>query len=311
MQLIRGLHNLRTAHRGCVLTIGNFDGVHRGHQAILKHLLRCARARHLPAAVLSFEPLPREYFSGERAPARLTNLREKCAALDCYGAERFVCLRFDERMRNLATAEFIDEILVSRLGVQHVLVGHDFRFARDRSGTIEDLRQAGAHHGFTVEELAPFCVDGVRVSSTRVRAALETGEMNEAAALLGRPFRMSGRVIGGQQLGRRLGYPTANLSPGRLRVPISGVFAARVTTRSLRRYPAVVNVGTRPVVNGQHVLIEAHLLDFSGDLYGAHMKVDFIARLRGEEWFPSLDALVEQMRRDEAEARELLHVSAP
>lgn len=310
MQLIRGLHNLRPEHRGCVLTVGNFDGVHRGHQAILKHLKQRAVELAVPAAVLSFEPLPREYFDGSSAPARLTNLREKCEALACYGADRFVCLRFNEAMRELDTAEFIDRILVRGLGVRHVLVGHDFRFARHRSGTIDDLRRAGADLGFTVEELAPVRVAGDRVSSTLVRAALESGDLAEATSLLGRPYRMSGRVIPGQQLGRKLGYPTANIPPGRRRVAISGVFAARVTTRELRRHPAIVNVGTRPVVNGEGVLIEAHLLDFDGDLYGTHMKVDFLARLRGEEWFPTLDALIEQMRQDESEARELLEVAA-
>lgn len=310
MQLIRGLHNLRPEHRGCVLTVGNFDGVHRGHQAILKHLKQRARDLNVPAAVLSFEPLPREYFDGASAPARLTNLREKVQALDCYGADRFVCLRFNEAMREMATSEFIERILVHGLGIRHVLVGHDFRFARHRSGTIDDLRRAGAEHGFSVEELAPVLVAGERVSSTLVRAVLDSGDLAEAASLLGRPYRMSGRVIAGQQLGRKLGYPTANISPGRLRVAINGVFAARVTTRELRRHPAIVNVGTRPVVNGRGVLIEAHLLDFTGDLYGAHMKVDFLARLRGEEWFPNLDALIEQMRQDEAEARELLEASA-
>jgi riboflavin kinase / FMN adenylyltransferase len=306
MQLIRGLHNLRAHHRGCVVTIGNFDGVHRGHQEILRLLAERGRAHAVPGAVLSFEPLPREYFEPEQAPARLTRFRERFDALAHYGAERFVCLRFDHVVRDMDGKQFIDQILVRSLGARHVLVGHDFHFGRDRTGTIALLRAAGERDGFAVEELLPVMIDGERISSTLVRAALARGDLARAEQLLGRPYSMSGRVVRGQQLGRKLGFATANIRPQRSRVALAGVFAARVTGGGLQGHPAVVNVGTRPVVQGKEILIEAHLLDFDRDLYGAHLRVDFISRLRGEDWFPSLDALIVQMRQDEQQARNVL-----
>ncbi|MET0657135.1 MAG: bifunctional riboflavin kinase/FAD synthetase [Steroidobacteraceae bacterium] len=311
MQLIRGLHNLRAHHRGCVVTIGNFDGVHRGHQEILRLLSTRAREHGLPGAVISFEPLPREYFDPERAPARLTRFRERFEALDRYGTERFLCLRFNREIRDMDAPRFIDAVLVRGLGARHVLIGHDFHFGRDRSGTIELLRTTGAQAGFTVEEIRPVTDTGERISSTLVRAALAGGDLSRARELLGRPYAMSGRVIHGEKLGRKLGFPTANILPQRLHVPVSGVFAARVHGGGLRDHPAVVNVGTRPVVEGEQTLIEAHVLDFAGDLYGAYLQVDFIARLRAEEWFPSLDALVEQMRLDEQQARRILTAASP
>ena len=311
MQLIRGLHNLRADHRGCVVTIGNFDGVHRGHQEILRLLATRAREHGVPGTVISFEPLPREYFYPEHAPARLTRFRERFEALARYGAERFLCLRFNREIRDMDAPRFIDAVLARGLGARHVLIGHDFHFGRDRSGTIELLRTTGMKAGFTVEELRPVTDSGERISSTLVRAALAGGDLSRAHELLGRPYSMSGQVIHGEKLGRKLGFPTANILPKRLRVPVSGVFAARVQGGGLRDHPAVVNVGTRPVVDGEQILIEAHVLDFAGDLYGAHLQVDFIARLRAEEWFPSLDALVEQMHLDEQQARKVLTATAP
>ncbi|MET0988561.1 MAG: bifunctional riboflavin kinase/FAD synthetase [Steroidobacteraceae bacterium] len=311
MQFIRGLHNLRPRHRGCVVTIGNFDGVHRGHQEILRLLATRAREHGVPGAVISFEPLPREYFDPEHAPARLTRFRERFEALERYGAERFVCLRFNRETRDMDGPRFIDEVLARGLGAKHVLIGHDFHFGRDRSGTIDLLRTMGAKAGFTVEEIRPVTDHGERISSTLVRAALASGDLDRARALLGRPYSMSGRVTHGDKLGRKLGFPTANVLPKRLHVPLTGVFAVRVQGAGLIDHPAVVNVGSRPVVGGNQTLIEAHLLDFSRDLYGSLLQVDFIARLRAEEWFPSLDALVEQMRLDEQQAREVLTAASP
>lgn len=311
MRLIRGLHNLRAQDRGCVVTIGNFDGVHRGHQEILRLLAARARERGVSGCVISFEPLPREYFSPEHAPARLTRFRERFEALARYGAERFLCLRFNDETREMDGPRFIEAVLARGLGAQHVLIGHDFHFGRDRSGTIELLRNMGAKLGFTVEAVLPVVDGGERISSTLVRAALVRGDLPRARELLGRPYSMGGRVVHGEKLGRKLGFPTANVLPKRLHVPVSGVFAARVQGGGLHDHPAIVNVGTRPAVNGKQTLIEAHVLDFEGDLYGMQLQVDFIARLRSEEWFPTLDALVEQMRIDERQARELLTAAAP
>ena len=308
MKLIRGLHNLRALHRGGVVTIGNYDGVHRGHQHILAAVR--ARADELggPATVVTFEPTPREFFEGDAAPSRLMRLREKVAALPLYGVDRMVVLRFDRRMQCMSAAEFVDRLLVSGLGARHLIVGHDFHFARKREGTIQTLCDAGQRHGFEVEEVGQFLVDGERVSSSLVREALGGGDLDRAASLLGRPYRMAGRVRRGQQLGRQLGFPTANLALHRKVVPLWGVFAVRVNGTGLVDHPAVVSLGTRPTINGTVPLLEVHIFDYSGDLYGKYLDVDFVQHLREERRFESLDSLVEQMHLDAARARAVLGV---
>ena len=308
MELIRGIHNLRERDRGCVATIGNYDGVHRGHQ----HMIAAVRARAselgVPAVVVTFEPTPREFFEGPAAPSRLTRLREKLQALALYGVDRVVVLRFDRRMQGMGADEFVQRLLVDGLGVRHMVVGHDFHFARRREGTIETLRAAGAAHGFTVAEVGQFLLEGERVSSSLVREALNRGDLERATRLLGRPYRMAGRVRLGKRLGRTLGYPTANHAQQRKVVPLWGIFAVRVSGAGLVDYPAVSSLGTRPTVNGTDPLLEVHLFDFDGDLYGQHLDVDFVARLRDEQKFESLDALVAQMNRDAAAARALLGI---
>jgi riboflavin kinase/FMN adenylyltransferase len=308
MELIRGIHNLRERDRGCVATIGNYDGVHRGHQ----HMIAAVRARAselgVPAVVVTFEPTPREFFEGPTAPSRLTRLREKLQALALYGVDRVVVLHFDRRMQGMGADEFVQRLLVDGLGVRHMVVGHDFHFARRREGTIETLRAAGAAHGFTVAEVGQFLLEGERVSSSLVREALNRGDLERATRLLGRPYRMAGRVRLGKRLGRTLGYPTANLALQRKVVPLWGIFAVRVSGAGLVDYPAVSSLGTRPTVNGTDPLLEVHLFDFDGDLYGQHLDVDFVARLRDEQKFESLDALVAQMNRDAAAARALLGI---
>jgi riboflavin kinase/FMN adenylyltransferase len=305
VELIRGLYNLR-GRQGCVLTIGAFDGIHLGHQEMIR-VLRDRAARYgLPAALLSFEPTPREFFARGTPPARLTRFREKFEALERYGVERFVCLRFDDRMRRLTREEFVQEVLVKALGARHIVVGHDFRFGRDNQGDVACLRALGASLGFEVTEVPPFEIDGERVSSSSIREALSVGDMARAAKLLGRPYRMTGKVIHGGKLGRKLGYPTANLRLQRRATPLAGVFAIRVSGAGLKDAPGVANLGTRPVVNGKELLLEAHVFDFSGDLYRKLLHVDFIAYLREERWFANMDALIEQMHRDAAQARELL-----
>ena len=306
MELIRGMHNLRERHRGCVATIGNYDGVHRGHQ----HMIAAVRARAtelgLPAVVITFEPTPREFFEGAAAPSRLTRLREKLEALALYGVDRVVVLRFDRHMQGMAAADFVDRLLVRGLAVRHMVVGHDFHFARRREGTCDTLRAAGAVHGFTVEEVDQFVLDGERVSSSLVREALNRGDLDRATQLLGRPYRMAGRVRLGRKLGRTLGFPTANLALQRKVVPLWGIFAVRVSGAGLVDHPAVSSLGTRPTVNGTDPLLEVHLFDFDGSLYGRYLDVDFVARLRDEQKFESLDALVAQMHRDAAAARRVL-----
>jgi riboflavin kinase/FMN adenylyltransferase len=308
MDLVRGLHNLAPRHRGCVATIGNYDGVHLGHQHIIAALRERASALGVPAVVVTFEPTPREHFEGAAAPSRLTRLREKLEALESCGVDRAVVLRFDDRMRGMGADEFVGRLLVEGLGVRHVVVGHDFHFARRREGTIETLRAAGAVHGFSVEEVGQFLVDGERVSSSLVREALNRGDLDRATRLLGRSYRMAGRVRLGKRLGRQLGYPTANLALHRKVVPLWGIFAVRASGAGLVDHPAVASLGTRPTVDGTDPLLEVHLFDWDGDLYGRYLNVDFVARLRDEQKFASLDALVEQMHRDAAAARAVLGI---
>ena len=305
MELVRGLANLRDVHHGSVVTIGNYDGVHLGHQHMLSTVTARARDLGLPATVVTFEPTPREYFEGDAAPARLMRLREKLEALPLYGVERVVVLRFDRHMQAMGADEFVERLLVCGLGARHVVVGHDFHYARRREGNIDTLRAAGARHGYAVEEVGRFLVDGERVSSSLVREALGRGDLARAGLLLGRAYRMAGRVRRGQQLGRRLGYPTANLALHRKVVPLWGVFAVRVSGAGLVDHPAVASLGTRPTIDGTEPLLEVHVFDHDGDLYGRYLDVDFVRRLRDERRFESLDALVEQMHRDAAEAREV------
>jgi riboflavin kinase / FMN adenylyltransferase len=306
MELVRGLHNVDRAARGCVLTIGAFDGIHCGHQEMIRVLRAASAAQGLPATLLSFEPTPREFFAKGTPPARLTRFREKYEALQQYGVERFVCLRFDAALRSMSPDQFIGDVLVSALGARHVIVGHDFKFARNLAGNVETLRAAGPAAGFAVTEVPPFEIDGERVSSSLIRAALDAGDMGRAARLLGRPYRMTGKVVEGAKLGRKLGFPTANLRPQRRATPLAGVFAIRVSGCGLQNAPGVASLGTRPAVNGKELLLEAHVFDFDGDLYRQTLHVDFIARLRDELWFPDMDRLVEQMRKDAQQAREIL-----
>jgi riboflavin kinase/FMN adenylyltransferase len=273
---------------------------------MIRVLRERAREHGLPAVVLSFEPTPREYLKRDAPPARLTRFRERFDALAGCGVDRFVCLRFDERMRQMSPEEFVDRVLVQALGIRHIVVGHDFRFARGSAGSVETLRAMGPANGFGVTEVPPYEVDGVRVSSSLVRQVLEAGDMQSAAKYLGRPYRITGKVIAGQRLGRKLGYPTANLRLHRRATPIAGIFAVRVSGAGLTNAPGVASLGTRPAVNGKELLLEAHVFDFDGDLYRRYVHVDFIARLRDELWFPSMDALVEQMHKDAAQARSIL-----
>jgi riboflavin kinase/FMN adenylyltransferase len=309
MELVRGLHNLRPHHRGCALTIGNYDGVHRGHQCMIAAVRTRARTLGVPATVMTFEPSPREYFQGAAAPARLTRLREKLEALAEYGVDRVVCARFNDKMSRVTAREFVEDLLVARLGIRSIVVGEDFRFGRNREGTIGMLREAGVRHGFDVEQVAAFELDGERVSSSLVRAALEAGDLVRATRLLGRPYRITGRVQAGRRLGRELGFPTANLALLRKVIPLWGIFAVRASGGGFVNQPAVASLGTRPTVDGTEPLLEVHAFDFSGDLYGRLLRVDFIARLRDELKFASLDALVEQMHRDALEARQALGIA--
>ena len=286
--------------------MGNYDGVHLGHQQMIGVLKSRAAELRTAATVLVFEPSSKEFIDPDGAPARLTRWREKCVALAAHGVERLVTLRFDEGVRAMTPGAFVDELLVERLGTRHMVVGHDFRYGSNAGGTIETLSAAALQHGFGVEEVAPFVFDGVRVSSTAVRERLDYADYAGAARLLGRPYRMMGRVVHGRQLGRTLGFPTANLRLMRRKSPVWGILAVRVLGIAPQSLPGVASLGTRPTVNGTEPLLEVHVFDFSGDLYGRAIEVEFVAKLRDEVKFDSLDAMVAQMQIDGAGARNLL-----
>ncbi|NWL79221.1 bifunctional riboflavin kinase/FAD synthetase [Pseudomonas taiwanensis] len=303
MQLVRGLHNLRPHHRGCVATIGNFDGVHRGHQAILKRLRERAAELGLPTCVVIFEPQPREYFGPDTAPVRLTRLRDKLELLAREGVDRVLCLAFNDRLRELSAAEFVHAVLVEGLGAKHLEIGDDFRFGCDRAGDFDFLLQAGEAEGFSVEAAATVELDGLRVSSTRVRQALAEGDFVLAERLLGRPFTITGRVLHGQKLGRQLGTPTANVQLKRRRVPLNGVYLVSVELEG-RQLPGVANIGVRPSVKGDgRAHLEVHLLGYSADLYDRRISVTFHHKLRDEQRFASLEALKSAIDADVAAAR--------
>lgn len=303
MELIRGLHNIKPRHRGCVATIGNFDGVHLGHQSVVAQLAEVGQALALPALVVTFEPQPLEYFQPDRAPARLTRLREKLRALARYAVDRVLVIEFNEHFAALDAQAFIEQILVQRLGVNYLVVGDDFRFGAGRKGDFALLQQAGQQHGFEVVDMHTFDIGGERVSSTRIREALAAGDMDSAALLLGRPYRMCGRVAHGDKIGRELGIPTANIHLHRKVSPLQGIYMVEVFGVDHRAWPAAASVGTRPTVGGTRALLEVHLLDFSGDLYGRHLSVDFYSRIRGEEKFDTLEDLKARMQQDIADTR--------
>ena len=306
MRLIRGTADAPPG--GCVLTIGSFDGLHVGHRALIERALALGRQFGLPAAVLSFEPLPREYFRPQDPPPRLTNFRERWRALAGSELAALRLLRFDEALRNHSGPDFMT--LLRRLGARHVVVGHDFRFAHDGEASAEWCAQQGPKYGFAVDIVAPVRVAGERVSSGLVREALAGSDFRRAAQLLGRPYTMCGRVQHGAQLGRTLGFPTANLRLRRLRSPLGGIFAVRAHGAGLEAWPAVASLGTRPTVNGVEPLLEVHLFDFNRDLYGCELAVEFIAWLRDERRFDTLDALAVQMNADAAKARLCLNAPA-
>ena len=291
---------------GCVATIGVFDGVHLGHQRILDRVHVEAGRLRLPSLVFSFEPTPQEVMSPKQAPARLMRLREKYLVLQSSGIDNLYCPPFDRTLQALAPEEFIEQLLVRTLGVRHLVVGDDFRFGQGRAGTFPHLQAGGLRHGFGVEQVGSVTVDGLRVSSTAIRNALATGDLATARQLLGRTYRMVGRVSRGQQLGRQLGFPTANIRLQRLASPVSGIFAVRVHGVEAGPRDAVASIGTRPTVAGVEPLLEVHVFDFDGDLYGRQLSVDFVARLRDETRFDDLESLRRQMELDAAEARRLL-----
>ena len=313
MEILRGPAGLAPVTGASVVAIGNFDGVHLGHQALVAAVLEATAQGGGTPTVLTFEPHPREVLAraAHRAvtevPARLQRLREKVPVLAALGVQRLVVARFNDRLRLQTPADFVESFLVELLRVRHVVVGEGFRFGHRGAGTVDTLREVGARRGFTVQALPLVSLQGVAVSSTTVREALDAGNLRFAAELLGRSYAVTARVQRGKQLGRTLGYPTLNLRLHRRRVPLGGIFAVRVTGGGLEHWPGVASLGTRPTVDVDgEVLLEVHLFDWQGDLYGAQVTVEFVAWQRPELRFESLEALVLQMNEDAAEARRRL-----
>lgn len=307
MELLRGLSGLRRQQRPCVATIGAFDGVHLGHRAVIDQLAEHACAQAFERVVVTFEPLPREYLAPTRATARLQSFREKFESLAGLGVDQLLCLRFDEKLRRMSAEAFARRVFVDTLNTRVLVLGDDFRFGCDREGDAAFMREFGREAGFTVLPTNTVTVAGERVSSTRLRAALQQGDFELAALLLGRPFSMSGRVAYGRQLARTLDAPTANITLRRRYVPLRGVYAVTVDGEDLVAEPGVANVGSRPTVSsGERPNLEVHLLRGDFRLYGKHLRVNFHHKLRDEQRFDSLDLLKAQIGRDAEAARDWL-----
>jgi riboflavin kinase/FMN adenylyltransferase len=306
MEFIRHLDHSRPGTGGCVATVGNFDGVHLGHQALIREVVEHARQLAVPASVMLFEPQPLEYFSPAAAPVRLTTLREKIGALRGQAIDRLVCLRFDSALARLEAGEFVESLLLRGMGVRRMIVGDDFRFGRDRRGDFDLLAQLGSRHGFDVVPTETLLLRGERISSSRIRAALNAADLESAAVLLGRRYRICGRVVPGDRRGRELGFATANIDLHGRGAPLRGIFAVRVHGLEGGIRDGVASLGTRPVFDGRRLLLETHLFDFAADIYGRRIEVEFVHFLRPERNFGSVEALRRQMHLDAEQARQVL-----
>ena len=312
MRLVRHLVDLpyRDLRNGSVVTIGSFDGLHLGHQQLLDRVMAKAKSAGIPSIVMSFEPTPREFFSVTNPPARLMRFREKFESLAEHGVDIFYCPRFDSTMRDIRSDAFIRQILVHGMNARHIVIGDDFHFARKREGSIEDLLRVQSVLQFDVDRVESIIKEDVRVSSTAIRESLAIGDLPRATKLLGRPYRMSGRIIKGRQVGRTLGMPTANVDLRRRQSAVAGIFAVQITGLTEGVVDGVASVGTRPTFDLTKPLLEVYLFDFDRDIYGEYIHVDFIERIRDEKKFNSIEDLVAQMNQDAENARSILAADA-
>jgi len=303
MQVIRGIHNIGSIHQGCVLSIGNFDGVHKGHQKILSNLVDMARLGHHPSLVMLFEPQPKEFFHPETAPLRITGFREKLRLIEQCGVDYVICVPFNQRFRSMSAENFVQHVLVDRLAVSHVMIGDDFRFGCDRQGSIDYLNAVKDTQGFEVSNSSTIEHQEARISSTRIREQLAAGNIADANELLGWDYQISGRIIRGAELGRTINVPTANIGLRNIRPALQGVVVVSVSGDGIKDHPGVANLGPKPTVNGLKSGLEVHLLDFDADLYGKHLTVTILKKLRAIEKFESFDLLKQQIFNDIAQAR--------
>ena len=304
MELIFGLHNLKPAVTPCVATIGNFDGVHLGHQAVLGQLVEKGAAMNLPTTLITFEPTPAEYFAQDKAPARLTTFREKFVTLKRFAIDRLLVLPFNQRMALMSAEDFISTTLIEGLDIRYLVVGDDFRFGKDRAGDFELLEKTGKENSFTVVSMPSFRIDNERVSSSGIRSALADGDFTRAERLLGRHYHMAGKVAHGDKRGRQWGFPTANINMKRKVIPLRGIFAVEVFGLDHEPVFGVANLGTRPTVGGMRTLLEVHLFDFDEQIYGRRINVLFRHKIREEIRFDSFDELKAQIALDVISASE-------
>ena len=303
MEIINGLHNLRSRHQGCVLTIGNFDGVHRGHRQLIDALCEKAKALGVPSMLMTFEPQPREFFAGTKLPARLTRFREKVYLLDQTPLDRLLCLPFNERTANIEADWFAKDFVVDQVGAKHLVIGDDFRFGRGREGDFALFERYGQIHGYSVSAMSTLLQGEARISSTLIRETLAAGDFTAAANLLGHVYFIMGRVVYGRQLGRQLNVPTANIRLQRYRAALEGVYCVTVEGIAGAVRHGIANIGVRPTVDGKEPLLEVHVFDYTGNLYGDLIKVTFKQKLREEQAFDSIDALKTQINQDIEQAR--------
>ena len=302
MKLIRDLRNLTSPLPESAVTIGNFDGVHLGHQLVIRQLREVARAAGLPTVVIIFEPQPIEFFAPDKAPKRLARFREKIAYLKAQHIDYLLCLHFDAELAGLEAETFVQRILIDSLNTRHLVIGDDFHFGRNRQGNFEFLREHSERFGFTVDATETLISGGERVSSTRVRECIQRGDFDGAAALLGRPYSLSGRIAHGQKLGRQLGYPTINIKMGDKTLIVKGIFAVQVKGIDNQPLRGVASIGTRPTVNGVDTILEVYILDFDRDVYGYRVVVEFLHKIRDEEKFASLEELTAHIAQDTEKA---------
>lgn len=299
MQLMRGFPHLKPFTKGCVLSIGNFDGVHSGHKTVIEKLVLQSRAMDLPVVIMLFEPQPLEFFLGDNAPSRLMRLREKVIQLKRLPVDNLLVVKFDKTIANYKAEDFVKDFLADKLNVKHLIIGDDFHFGKARRGNFTLLKKMGQELGFKVEDTQSFIVDKNRVSSTQIRDALSAGDLSKAKRMLGRDYSVCGRVAYGNKIGRTIGFPTANIQMLRKNAPISGVFAVTMTGIDNKEILGIANVGTRPTVGGENkVILETHLFDFNQDIYGQYVEIHFKQKIRNEICFESLNDLKIQIEKD-------------